>query len=238
MTNTFFKFKQFNINQDRCGMKVSTDAVVLGALAGSKSTPQSVLDVGMGTGVIAMMLAQRFDKAKVLGIEIDEDAFGQAVENIQESKFTDRVTALHQDFQTYSDKSGKQFDMIISNPPYFPDHIKTKDAQRNKALHNDALSFAELVAGVSKCLNESGEFWVILPPRQMQDLEEICNSYQLFPFHKVDLKDKQESKIIRVIQGFSFGIKSPIENQLFIKNPDGSFAEAYQKLLKDFLLIF
>lgn len=238
MTNTFFKFKQFNINQDRCGMKVSTDAVVLGALAGSKSTPQSVLDVGMGTGVIAMMLAQRFDKAKVLGIEIDEDAFGQAVENIQESKFADRITAIHQDFQTYSEISNPHFDMIISNPPYFPDHIKTKDAKRNKALHNDSLTFIELVAGVGRCLNEWGEFWVILPPRQMQDLEKICNSHQLFQFHKVNLKDKQQAKVIRVIQGFSFANKSTLENELFIKNPDGSFAEAYRQLLKDFLLIF
>lgn len=237
MSNTFFKFKQFNINQDRCGMKVSTDAVVLGALAGKKS-PLSILDVGMGTGVISLMLAQRFEKVEVIGVEIDEAAFNQALENIQESKFADRVKAVHQDFQTFSETSDQQFDIVISNPPYFPDHIKTKDAQRNKALHNDALSFVELVAGVIKCLNESGEFWVILPPRQMQNLEEICKSHQLFPFHKVNLKDKQESKVIRVIQGFSYGSEFTLENELFIKNPDGSFAKAYQKLLKDFLLIF
>ncbi|GAB2624660.1 tRNA1(Val) (adenine(37)-N6)-methyltransferase [Belliella aquatica] len=237
MSNTFFKFKQFNINQDRCGMKVSTDAVVLGALAG-RNAYESILDIGTGTAVIALMLAQRFETAKVLGVEIDTEAFGQAVENIKESKFAERVIALNQDFQTYSDKSEQEFDMIISNPPYFPDHIKTKDAQRNKALHNDALSFAELVAGVSKCLKKSGEFWVILPPRQMQDLDNICKSHQLFPFHKVNLKDKQESKIIRVIQGFSYLNESTLEHELFIKNPDGSFADAYQKLLKDFLLIF
>lgn len=238
MSNTFFKFKQFHINQDRCGMKVSTDAVVIGALAGSSSALLSVLDIGTGTGVIALMLAQRFETTKVIGVEIDSEAFGQAVENIQESKFADRVTALYQDFQTYATKSKLQFDMIVSNPPYFPDHIKTNDAQRNIAMHNDALSFAELVAGVSKCLLESGVFWVILPPRQMQDLEEICKSYKLFPYHKVNLKDRQESKVIRVIQGFSYSIKTPKENQLFIKNPDGSFGEAYQNLLKDFLLIF
>lgn len=237
MPNTFFKFKQYIINQDRCGMKVSTDAVVLGALAGRKS-PRSILDVGMGTGVISLMLAQRFEMANIVGVEIDDDAFGQALENIQESKFAEKVTAVHSDFQTYSENLVQQFDMVISNPPYFPDHIKTKDAQRNKALHNDGLSFTELVTGVNKCLNESGEFWVILPPRQMQDLEEICKSYHLFPFHKVNLKDKQESKVIRVIQGFSYDDESPFENELFIKNPDGSFAENYQKLLRDFLLIF
>ncbi|AFL84146.1 putative O-methyltransferase [Belliella baltica DSM 15883] len=237
MSNTFFKFKQFIVNQDRCGMKVSTDAVVLGALAGKKS-PLSILDVGVGTGVISLMLAQRFDNATVFGVEIEDSAFGQALENIQASKFAKRVSVKHQDFQTYSDKSDQQFDMIVSNPPYFPDHIKTNDAQRNKALHNDSLSFEDLVAGVIKCLDESGEFWVILPPRQMQDLEEICKIHQLLPFHKVNLKDKQETKVIRVIQGFSYGSEFTLENELFIKNPDGSFAKAYQKLLKDFLLIF
>ncbi|MFD2033164.1 tRNA1(Val) (adenine(37)-N6)-methyltransferase [Belliella marina] len=218
-------------------MKISTDAVVLGALAG-KISPRSILDIGVGTGVISMMLAQRFTDAKIEGVELDSDAYLQACENVYESIFSDRISFHHGLFQDFASVHNSRFDLIVSNPPYFPDHIKAKDLQRNKALHNDSLSFQDLAGGVAQLLEKNGEFWLILPPRQMVDFQELGQGFDLYPFKQINLRDKASSKVIRSIQGFSFGQKVAETKELYIKNEDGSFAKPYQKLLKDFLIIF
>src|SRR5690606_4673105 len=138
MPNTYFKFKQFIIHQGDCGMKVSTDEMVLGAMA-SHSKAGRILDIGTGTGLIALMLAQRFPTAAVEGIEIDKDAYLQASDNLALSPWKDRVSVVHQSFQEFAKVERKRFDLIVSNPPYFPAHLKSGDLKRNLALHNDAL---------------------------------------------------------------------------------------------------
>src|SRR5690554_2397329 len=169
MPNSYFQFKQFIIHQDNCGMKITTDAVVLGALA-SHELAGRVLDIGTGTGVIALMLAQRFPESLIQGIEIDQHAFVQAKENVALSPWKDRIKLFPQSFQEFLAVKPEPFDLIVSNPPYFPDHIKSKDHQRNLALHNDALPFQDLVNGVASLLASNGLFWIILPESQMQDL--------------------------------------------------------------------
>ncbi|MCH7397582.1 methyltransferase [Belliella sp. DSM 107340] len=218
-------------------MKVSTDAVLLGAIAGTGAMV-SALDIGVGTGVISLMLAQRFQDIEVVGVELDDEAYIQASENAKSSVFSNRITFHHGYFQDFSKNNTAQFNLIVSNPPYFPDHIKTKDLQRNKALHNDSLPFEELVLSVVPLLERSGEFWLILPPRQMQDFQALCLDHGLFPFHQVRVSDKAASKVIRVIQAFSFEQKGMVSKDLHIKNNDGTYAMGYRKLLKDFLTIF
>lgn len=237
MPNTYFQFKQFIIHQDRCGMKLSTDAVILGALA-SNEQAERILDIGTGTGVIALMLAQRFAQSLVEGIEIDQDAFAQATENVASSPWNDRIQLSHQSFQTYSEKKPRNFDLIISNPPYFPDHIKSKDDQRNLALHNDALPFPDLVSGAATLLSPKGQFWVILPERQMQDLERLAIHQGLFPKHKVVIRNHPNAPVLRVVQAFSFLADTPTETTLYIRDEDRNYSKAYKKLLKDFLLDF
>ncbi|MFN3801977.1 tRNA1(Val) (adenine(37)-N6)-methyltransferase [Belliella pelovolcani] len=237
MGNAIFKFKQFEVRQDRCGMKIITDAVVLGARA-DEVEAKSILDIGSGTGVISLMLAQRFVEASVHAVELDEHACTQSIENVKSSSFSDRVKVHHNSFQDFAHNNATQYDLIVSNPPYFPDHLKSKDLQRNQALHNDKLSFEDLARGVVKLLNQKGSFWVILPPRQMEDFTSICAGMQLFPKFNLKLRDKTASKVIREVQAFTFEQVEVEKQELYIKNSDGTFASNYQKLLKDFLIIF
>lgn len=233
MGNTWFQFQQFRVHQDRCAMKISTDAVLLGTLAG-KESPESILDIGTGTGVVALMLAQRFPKASVTAIEIDADAAEQAGENFRESPFSDRLSLVQGRVQDFA--SGEKFDLIASNPPFFPDHLKSSDAKRNRALHTDELSFWELVEKVSHLLAPSGTFWVILPPRQMRDLGIHANQFGLTPFHSSQVQDRADKAVYREIVGFSFHRKEEAENTVILKNADNSYTGSYSALLSGFLL--
>lgn len=161
MPSTSFAFKQFIINQDKCAMKVGTDAVLLGAWIipnGSKH----ILDIGTGTGVISLMLAQKTD-AQIDAIDIDEEAFLQAKQNVSESKFSNQIHVIHSSFQEYAKTTGKKYNLIVTNPPYFEQSLKSSDEQRSHARHADVLPFEELLDGVLKLLDEKGKFCLILP---------------------------------------------------------------------------
>lgn len=237
MPNTYFQFKQFIIHQDRCGMKLSTDAVILGALACHESAKQ-ILDVGTGTGAIALMLAQRYSDASIEAVELDKDAYMQATDNVGLSPWNDRVKLYHQSFQNFSAARQCGFDLVVSNPPYFPDHIKSQDQQRNLALHNDSLSFEDLINGVAHVLSPKGLFWVILPQRQMQDLEKLAITHGLFPFTKVIVKNHPSAPILRVVAAFKATSSTPTASTLCIRDQDQQYSAAYRELLKDFLLDF
>ncbi|ERM84848.1 hypothetical protein P872_22575 [Rhodonellum psychrophilum GCM71 = DSM 17998] len=239
MSNTYFKFKQFTIHQDRCAMKVSTDAVVLGALAGTgKEDPKSILEIGVGTGVVSLMLVQRFPECSLLGVELDKDAYLQACENAVSSPWKESVNFHEVSFQEFSREFVGKFDLIVSNPPYFPNHLQTSDDKRNMALHDVGLSFGDLIKGVVKLLSPEGVFWVILPQRQMQDLESIAAFFELFPGAAYHLSDRPGKKILRIIQEFSFQKKERSIQDLLIKDEDGEFSKRYRDLLREFLLIF
>ncbi len=235
MANSWFQFQQFRINQDRCAMKISTDSVLMGGLAFGEK-PQTILDIGTGTGVIALMVAQRFPESQITAVELDDLAADQAKNNFSESPFADRLVIWEGDFQSFF--SEHKFDLIVSNPPYFPDHLKSKDEQRNKALHTDALSFKDLISNVSKLLDSKGSFWVILPPRQMLDFVRISQEFALFPKRKYSVLDKPGKRVLREIVCFSFQKTEVEEVQIFIKNEDGSPHLTYRNIVNGFLLEF
>ena len=235
MANTWFQFKQFRVDQDRCAMKVSSDAVLLGALGGEGS-PELILDVGAGTGVISLMLAQRFKQAKIIGIELDKDAAIQCEENFQASPFYNRVSVLNQAFQDF--EFPQAVDLVLSNPPYYPSHLKPKEEKREKALHTSHLSFGDLVKGVLKVLKQSGEFWVILPKDQMKEMRKICLFFQLYPSETYSISDRPGKRILREITCFSFKQKEEKKESLFFKDENGQPDGVYQSLLKDFFLDF
>lgn len=235
MANSWFQFQQFRVNQDRCAMKISTDAVMLGALADA-SFPGEILDVGTGTGVIALMLAQRFPEARIQAVEIDYEAAAQALENFRANDFSDRMQLWEGRFQDF--EPSQKYDLIVSNPPYFPDHLKSSDVQRNRALHTDELSFQDLLEKVNVLLEESGQFWIILPPRQMQDFQKEARERGLFPERKFTLQDKPGKRVQREICGFSRNQKGLETSAIFIKNEDGTPHENYARLAKGFLLDF
>ena len=233
MGNSWFEFQQFRIQQDRCAMKVSTDAVLLGSVSHAKN-PINILDIGTGTGVIALMLAQRFPDARITAVEVDQEAAEQAKENFRESPFADRIALHFGRIQDFTEEN--RFDLVVSNPPFFPDHLKSPDPQRNRALHTDELSFSDLVDKVSSLLADQGVFWVILPPRQLLDLISLAAKTGLQPFFLMSIKDSQSKPIYREICGFSRWTSSKTESILSLKDEHGAYSEAYSKLLSGFLL--
>jgi tRNA1Val (adenine37-N6)-methyltransferase len=237
MGNSWFQFQQFRVAQDRCAMKISTDAVLLGSLVQSKA-PKQILDIGTGTGVIALMLAQRFPEASLTALELDPEAASQAKENCEQSPFSERLTVLQGRFQDFSVK--QRFDLLVSNPPFFPDHLPTSDPKRQQALHTDSLSFAELLHKASQLLAPSGSFWVILPPRQMQDFIQYATGHGLFPGTRTGIRDNAAKPIHREVVSFTFSepLANALPEELLLKNGDGSYSERYQQLISGFLLGF
>ncbi len=233
MGNSWFQFQQFRINQDRCAMKISTDAILLGSLAKAEN-PEKILDIGTGTGVIALMLAQRFQKAEITAIEIDDDAVSQAEENFNESQFASRLKLIHLGIQNFS-PDGK-YDLIVSNPPFFSDHLKSQDLKRKKALHTDELSFLELAETVSTLLSPKGSFWVILPPRQMKDLEGLAAEFGLFVFQKIKVKDNETKPFHREVSEFKFENLVQKTEELILKDENLNYTGPYIALLSGFLL--
>ncbi|MEP0711216.1 methyltransferase [Algoriphagus sp.] len=235
MANSWFQFQQFRVNQEHCAMKISTDAVMLGALAEVES-PRQILDVGTGTGVIALMLAQRFADAKIQAVEIDSQAASQALDNFRTNVFSRRMELWEGRFQDF--QPSRQYDLIVSNPPYFPDHLKSSDAQRNLALHTDELSFDDLLEKVEVLLTEAGMFWLILPPRQMQDFEQKAEKKGMFLATKFTLQDKPGKRIQREICAFSRSEKEFNSTPIFIKNEDETPHASYASVVSGFLLGF
>jgi len=156
-----FQFKQFTVQQDRCAMKIGTDGVLLGAWAPIDYTVNSILDIGTGTGVIALMMAQQSQAQIVDALEIDADAYEQAVENFEASSWGDRLFCYHASFQEFVQEIDEQYDLLISNPPFYAEDYKTDSDQRDLARFQDALPFDHLLIGASKLLSESGRLAII-----------------------------------------------------------------------------
>ena len=163
MANPYFKFKQFTVYHDKCAMKVGTDGVLIGAWA-DVSRAEKILDVGTGSGLIALMIAQRCD-ASVLGIDIDEDAVIQARENVMASQWSGQITIARQDVRVMANECDTKFDVILSNPPYFAEDVKCPEAQRNTARHTDELDFHSLLQAVDTAveMNKEGDHGLPVP---------------------------------------------------------------------------
>lgn len=157
MSNNYFQFKRFVVRQERCAMKVGTDGTLLGAWARGG---QRVLDIGTGTGLIALMMAQRCPDAQVTAVDIDADAVRQARENVAESPFAERITVVEGDIISHF---SPHFDAIVCNPPYFNDSLTCPDEQRTTARHTTTLTYRELMAAVARLLSDDGEFSVVIP---------------------------------------------------------------------------
>ena len=164
-----FTFKQFVVRQDRCAMKVGTDGTLLGAWAEMERNDGKVLDIGTGTGLIALMMAQRYPEAKVTGIDIDEMAVSQAVENVQGSPFADRIEVFQADVNTF--EPTEMFDSIVCNPPFFNNALICPDNQRTQARHTLSLSYQQLMAAAWRLLRDEGVFSLIIPNDFFQQLE-------------------------------------------------------------------
>ncbi|MBK3518397.1 tRNA1(Val) (adenine(37)-N6)-methyltransferase [Carboxylicivirga marina] len=172
MANTYFQFKQFTVHQDKAAMKVGTDGVLLGAWAKIENC-QTVLDVGTGTGLVALMIAQRNSKTAIHAIDVDNDAVQQANGNFRLSKWSDRLVAEHVSIQDYGRTNRRVLDHIVCNPPFFKNSFKSNDLARNVARHCDSLSYEELIKYSYNLLHETGRLSVVLPYDVMNEFVNI-----------------------------------------------------------------
>ncbi len=237
MPQQHFEFKQFKINQDKCAMKVGTDAVLLGSWVDA-SDAKSILDIGTGTGIIALMMAQK-SQAKIDALDIDENAFLQAKENIYACKWKDRLAVHHISFQEYASVVSEKYDLIVSNPPYFIDSSKANAESRTAARHTDSLSFEELLNGVILLLTKKGKFCVILPYKEAELFRDMAKAKKLHIQKILRVKTRADKTEKRLLMQFEFNPTTFSESSILIEEDERhSYSDAYKELTKEFYLAF
>jgi tRNA1Val (adenine37-N6)-methyltransferase len=235
LERNIFRFKQFSVDQSGCAMKINTDGVLLGTMA-SHHQPEKILDIGTGTGVIALMLAQRYSEAKVQAVEIDEQAAATATRNFNRSIFNERLTANHISIEDYH--SNEKFDLIVSNPPFFVNDYKNAERKKEIARHASDVFFDNLVKKVAGLLSENGCFWFILPIKQADDLMQNSRNYKLFPQRIVKLHSDVSKPAFRQVVCLGREEKSVSTEEFIIYESEKKYTKAYEYLLKDFFLAY
>ena len=233
-----FQFKEFTIEQDRCAMKIGTDGVLLGAWTAINDHTFSILDIGAGTGVIALMLAQRSQAELIDALEIDEDAYEQCVDNFENSPWGDRVFCYHADLDEFTEEFEEEiYDLIVSNPPFFePSLAEETPEARKKARFYDALPFEDLLKNTAQLLSKKGTFQTIIPFSEYEDFIQLAHKNQLYLQRVTYVKGNQTTLIKRVLLQLGFE-KTPLEEQtLIIEKERHVYTEAYTDLVKDFYL--
>ena len=229
-----FKFKQFTVEQDRCAMKIGTDGVLLGAWVTVNNKPFSILDIGAGTGIIALQLAQRSNAEMVDALEIDANAYEQCVDNFENSPWGDRLFCYHASLEEFVEEIEGKYDIVISNPPFYSEDYKTTDESRDMARFKDALPFDELIESASQLLSDEGIFAVIIPRKEEENFVKMASEVNLFPNRICRVRGNISSKEKRSMIEFSFEkISAKIEN-LTIEISRHNYTEEYIKLVQDF----
>lgn len=238
MPGTSFAFKQFIIKQDKCAMKVGTDAVLLGAWVFPNGSKQ-ILDIGTGTGVVALMLAQKTE-AHIDAIDIDSNAYIQATQNVSESKFSHQISVIHSSLQDYSKTTDRKYNLIVTNPPYFEQSLKSSDEQRSHARHADVLPFEELIDGVIKLLDLKGKFCLILPTLEAEKFRALAQKRGLFLSKLLRVKSKvNKDTDKRHLMQFEFTPTEFSEKTIAIELDERhQYTDDYKQLTKDYYLNF
>lgn len=235
MSNTWFQFKKFKINQDKTAMKVGVDSVLLGSVA-SFSKPNKILDIGAGTGLLSFMAEQR-THSEVITIEIDEQAYDQCLDNIILNHKEDKIFASHSSFQEFYRTTDLKFDHIICNPPFFLNSTKPNSKSGSIAKHTDSLSYEELIFGVSKLLSEIGIFSTIIPFEIYDKFIKIADANFLKIFNKIIVYPKELKNANRIILEFSLKKMKPFNDYICIREQHtNNYTKKYIELTKDFYL--
>lgn len=232
-----FQFKQFTVQQDKCAMKIGTDGVLLGAWCPIDNNPISILDIGTGTGVLSLMLAQRTNAEQIDAIEIDENAYEQCVDNFETSPWSDRLFCFHAGLDEFMDEPEDEYDIIISNPPFYTEDYKTEDEQRDLARFQDAMPFEDLIEAADLLLSENGIFAVIIPYKEEEHFIDLCAQAELFPVKVTRVKGTQTTPIIRSLLAFKrYELSVLTADELVIEINRHEYTDDYINLTKDFYL--
>jgi tRNA1Val (adenine37-N6)-methyltransferase len=232
-----FQFKQFTITQDRCTMKVGTDGVLLGAWSDATGAA-NILDIGTGTGLIAIMLAQRATSATIHAVEIDEEACAQAAENIKTSPWADRLHAFHSSIQDFAKQSNQKYDLIVSNPPFFSGGTFSHSQDKNSVRHTIKLPHGDLLTVVRSLLAPHGKFCMILPQMEGLRFREMANNYGIYCTKLVEVVPKLGKPVERLLLQFELVNQPTEKSQLFIHNSDtaNDWSAEYRQLTGDYYL--
>ncbi len=228
-----FRFKQFEVVQNQSAMKIGTDGVLLGAWA-KHPNPHHILDVGTGTGLIALMLAQRFSHAKIASIEIEKGAFDEATYNHKNSPFSNRLSQTHIDFKKY--ESNQTFDLIVSNPPFFENALVSENKTRSIARHTDSLSYVELINASARLLNKQGNLTIIIPTDVETQLIQVAQTRNLFPNRILHVRGRADLPIKRSLLEFKFEEREAVVDELIIEQDRHVYTQEYIALTNKFYL--
>lgn len=237
MASDYFDFKQFRVYHQHCAMKVGTDSVVLGAIIPLIGLEQTILDIGTGSGLLALMLAQR-SIAQIDAIEIDEAASKEAKENFKNSPWNNRLQATHISLQDFIKITSKQYDLILSNPPYFEaeKNHSMHDLQRSIARHDGDLSFVDLANGVVKLLKETGCFWLILPLPESTIFNAIACKQGLYLNFQIEVIPRAGMQVKRLVQGYTKIPSIVTTEKLILLTDENKKSEKYSQISNDFYL--
>jgi tRNA1Val (adenine37-N6)-methyltransferase len=237
MANDYFQFKHFIVYQDKCSMKVCTDACILGAWTAKHVITKKILvnrclDIGTGSGLLSLMLAQKTN-AFIDAVEIDKDAFKQATGNFSRSLWSERLRVFHADIKYFN--PGVKYNFIISNPPFYQDNLLSPLIIRNIAKHNEALKLDELIIAIKNNLSVNGSFAVLLPYYRIKYFENIASEHNFFLQAKLLIKQTQEHNYFRGILLYNQTNNTPVINELIIKE-NNNYSDDFTLLLKDYYL--
>lgn len=217
-------------------MKIGTDGVLLGAWVSIKNNPFSILDIGAGTGIIALQLAQRSNAEMIDAVEIDKKAYEQCVDNFENSPWGDRLFCYHASLEEFVDEFDDKYDIVISNPPFYSEDYKSSNESRDKARFSEAMPFDELIESASRLLSDQGVFAVIVPRKEEDRFIKMASKVNLFPNRICRVRGNETSEEKRSMLEFSFEKISPNLENLTIETSRHNYTEEYKSLVESFYL--
>lgn len=226
------------MHQDRCAMKVTTDACLFGAWAADNAkAAQQVLDIGTGTGLLSLMMAQQHEHASIDAIEIDDAAYYQAKENVAASPWNQWINVIHADGKQYA--FSKRYDVIISNPPFYENELKSPDSQKNKALHDEGLQLDDLLSIIRQNLAATGRFYILLPYKRNEEIDALMTKNKLTVLHTTRVRQSTRHGYFRIMLCGTLATAAEehsITTEIAIKNEKQDYTPAFIQLLKDYYL--
>jgi len=244
VANNYFQFKQFTVQQDRCAMKVTTDGCLFGAWVAKESgesnenlQSKNVLDIGTGTGLLSLMFAQQHFKSTIDAIEIDKEAYEQAKENSSSSPWADKINVIHGDIMEF--QPSQQYDVIISNPPFYENELKSGNSKKNMAHHDNALLIDDLLAIIKQNLKPKGRFYLLLPYKRNNEIDSCIAKNNLTIVQKVLVKQSTQHNYFRILLSGKHTENEKedfITTEITIRNKEEKYKPEFIHLLKDYYL--